>query len=200
MKKIKNLSAIQLIALCMATISVLWICKNTVYFVMEKTGAKTEVLSADDFELVGIIKDENGNYVSTDSDPQLILKKDMKIARVSIVGEFSVNPGEMVVYYTQKEGQGFAPHKRYWIYKESDSNTYTASMPLKKLKSLRIDPTTFAGNTMQIKEIVLNKPKAFIEYFKPTFSDIFNLIVFSCVISSIICLLKDLFKSYDIKS
>ncbi len=198
-KKIKNLSAIQLIALCMAVISVFWILKNGISFAMEKSSAEIQVLSADDFELVGIIKNENGEYISTDGDPQLILTKEMKVARISIVGQFSVTPGEMLVYYTQKDGQGFAPHKRYWFYKEDQSNVYTASMPLKKLKSIRIDPTTFAGNTMTIEQIIINKPKNIIEYFKPTVRDIFNLIIYSCIISSIVYLLKDLFNGYKTK-
>ncbi|MBP1550845.1 MAG: hypothetical protein J6C04_01050 [Oscillospiraceae bacterium] len=197
--KIKNLSGAKLIAFCAAVLCVLWLGKNAVAFGAEtaaRAGGKMETvtLSADDFELIGIVKAENGSYVTTDSDPQLVLNGDMKISRITLNCTFSVSPGEMVVYYSEKDGQGYSATKRYWFYPDSTNlSSYTAQMPMKNYKSIRIDPTTIAGNTMAIDSIVLNSPKSIGEHFAVSFKNIFNLLVYSCLIAAVITIVKETF-------
>ena len=124
----------------------------------------------------------------------MILVQDMKVCRITIDGTYKTAAGEILVYYTQKEGQGFAPTKRYWFYADENStSTYTAEMPLMNLKSVRIDPTTFAGNTMEINSVTFNRPKAFMQFFSLDAGNIFSLIVYSCLGAAVITLLKEIF-------
>ena len=197
-KKLKNLSGARLIALCAVLLCVLWLGKNLFAFGAETAARasgkmQTVTLSAEDFFLSGIAKTDSG-YITTDGDPQLILEGDMKISRITLNCTFSVTPGEMVVYYSEKDGQGYSSAKRYWFYADSENlDSYTASIPMKNLKSIRIDPTTVAGNTMTIDSIVLNSPKAIGEYFAISFKTVFNLLVYSCLLATVITLVRETF-------
>lgn len=198
-KKLKNLNGAKLIVFCAAVLCVLWFGKNAIAFGAETAARasgkmQTVTLSADDFDLIGIVKTENGSYVTTDSDPQLVLNGDMEISRITLNCTFTVSPGEMVVYYSQKDGQGYSATKRYWFYPDSTSlSSYTAQMQLDNYKSIRIDPTTVAGNTMEIESIVINGHKSLGEYFAVSFKNIFNLLVYSCLMATVITLAKETF-------
>lgn len=199
MKKLKNLTGAKLIILCAAILCVLWLGKNMFAFGYEtfaRSAGKMETvtISADDFVLSGIVKRDDGSYITTDGDPQIILEKEMKISRITLNSTFSVSPGEMVVYYSEKEGQGYSAAKRYWFYTDaSGENSYTAHMKTKNYKSIRIDPTALAGNIMQIESVVINSPKSFGEYFAVNFKNIFNLLVYSAVLATVITLVKETF-------
>jgi hypothetical protein len=124
----------------------------------------------------------------------------MKVSRITLNSTFTVAPGEMVVYYSEKDGQGYSANKRYWFYPDaSGDNSYTVSMPIKNLKSVRIDPTTIAGNAMEIESIVFNNPKSFVEFFKIDFKNIFNLLVYSAIMATVITLVKETFNGLSIK-
>lgn len=199
MKKLKNLTGAKLIIFCAAVLCVLWLGKNVAAFGYESflrsTGKmETVTYSADDFELIGIVKTEKGEYVTTDGDPQLVMDIDMPVARISMECTFTVDPGEMLVYYSEADGRVYSAGKRYWFYAGSDNKTlYTAQMPVKNLKSVRLDPTTIAGNTMTIENITFNGPKAIGEFFKVEFRDIFNLLVYSALLAAVITLAKETF-------
>ena len=72
-------------------------------------------------------------------------------------------------------------------------------MDLKNLASIRIDPTTIAGNSMEIESIVLNSPKSFIEFFAVDFKNIFNLLVYSAIIATVITLINETFSGFSFK-
>lgn len=200
-KKLKQLQGAKLIAVCALILCLVWLGKNLFAFGYEAVSRangsmETFTLAADDFELVGIIKNDDGSYKSTDWDPQMVLVKDMKVCRITIDGTYKTAPGEILVYYTQKDGQGFAAEKRYWFYADENStSTYTAEMPLKNLKSVRIDPTTFAGNTMEINSITFNAPKGFVQFFGLDGSHIFRLMVYSCLAAAVITMLREVFET-----
>ena len=199
MKKLKNLNGIKLVAFCAVLLCLLWLGKNAAVFGYEsylRSGGKMQTVtySPDDFELIGIVKTENGEYKTTDGDPQLVMDIDMPVARISMECTFSVDPGEMLVYYSEADGRVYSAGKRYWFYAGEENKTlYTAQMPVKNLKSVRIDPTTVAANTMTIENITFNAPKSIGGFFKVEFKDIFNLMVYSAVIATVITLIKETF-------
>lgn len=190
MRKLKELKGIRLIALCAAVIILLWLAANTIDFAREKVARargelNTVTLSADDFELVGIARTENGQYTCTDGDPQLILKDVGYITSIAFNCSFSVAPGEMVVYYAEDENCTFSAAKRYWLFAEQE-NCYTADMPVKKVYAIRLDPTSIAGNVMDIESIVINGEKPFLSYFAVTFREIFRLMVYAGLLAAVI--------------
>ena len=203
MKKLLKLQGLKLIAFCMAVIICLWFAKCLFFFGAEKVAAstgnmKTIVLSADDFELIGINKLDDGVYISTDHDCQMLYNCDTMVSRITINSNFAVDPGEVIVYYTQKEGQGFHPDKRYWFYPDNEG-IYTANIPLRKIFGVRIDPTIMAANTMTIDSIVFNAPKSFGQFFAVNGADIFRLFLYSTLVSAVITLLREFFDGFSIK-
>lgn len=203
MKKIKNLAGIKLVLLCAVLLCLVWLGKNAITFGTESflraTGRmQTVTLSAQDFELIGIKQLESGSFVSTDADPQMVGICGMPLARITLSCSFAVDPGEMMVYYTQSADQAFHPNKRYRFYADGNGS-YTATMPLKKVDALRIDPTNLAANTMTIDSITLNAPKSFGQFFAVNAGDIFNLILYSTLISALITLLKEVFAGFGLK-
>lgn len=205
MKKLKNLNGIKLIAFCAAVLCVLWLGKNAAAvgyesFLRSTGKMETVTYTADDFELIGIVKTEDGQYLTTDGDPQLVMDIDMPVVRISMECTFSVSPGEMLVYYSEADGRVYSAGKRYWFYADSaDKTLYTAQMPVKNLKSVRIDPTTVAANVMTIESITFNAPKAAGEFFKVEFKNIFNLMVYSALMATVVTLIKETFDGLFIK-
>lgn len=201
-KKLNKLSSFKILIITAFVIAVLWFCKSSFLLCAEQIlrlsgRMETVTLTAEDFVLSGIVPAENGGYISTDGDPQMILESQMYISGISLNSTFSVKPGEMLVYYTQKEGQGFSAAKRYWFYADENSQTsYTADFgTVKKMKSIRIDPTTFAANNMSLESVTINPPKSILSFYKISFADIFKWGCFSALISGGILLLREIFNN-----
>ena len=197
MKKLSNLTGPKLVAAVAVIICVVWTAANLIGFANEAVSRssgkmQTVTLSAQDFQLIGIKDAANGGLISTDADPQMVLECSTKMARITLNCTFAIEPGEMVVYYTQKAGQGFHPNKRYRFYATEDGS-YTADMPLRHIETIRIDPTNIAANTMNVDSVVLNAPKSFGQFFAVDAGDIFNLILYSTLISALITLSKEIF-------
>ncbi|MEG1049066.1 MAG: hypothetical protein RSE24_00840, partial [Oscillospiraceae bacterium] len=71
-------------------------------------------------------------------------------------------------------------------------NRYEISFGAKKMKSIRIDPTTTAGNNMKITEITINAPKTLGSFFAVGYGDIFNLLVYSGIIAACLGFVKEM--------
>lgn len=194
----KKLKGRQLLVCSVAFFVAIFFLRSFITFSIEGiarlTGKmETVVLSVEDFENVSLVGGENGKVLSTDADPQLILTRDMKVARISFKMETTIHPGEVIMYYATKEGQGFSPLKRNWFFlSTSGEDKYETSFRLKNIKALRIDPTTVAGNEMKISEIIFNEPKSVFQYFKVEFIDVFKLIVYSCILASVMMLVQEI--------
>ena len=92
--------------------------QRTVSYLREKSARSsgtlvTSVLKADDFELIGIRTEEDG-YVTENDDPQMIYMLDGTLSSVRIEMKYSLEPGEIVMYYTNPGDAGFSPRKRVW--------------------------------------------------------------------------------------
>ncbi|MEG0091784.1 MAG: hypothetical protein RSA20_08180 [Oscillospiraceae bacterium] len=156
-------------------------------------GLTTLALTAEDFEQIALSKTEDGKLVSTDTDCQLLFSPQQKMSNVSFTAKYSVHPGEVTMYYTTKEGQGFSATKRYRFFKEpGEENRYSVSFGVKKIQDIRIDPTTAAGNEMEISEIVINAPKTLGSFFAVGYGDIFNLLVYSGIIAACLGFVKEM--------
>ncbi len=203
-EKIKNLTPIKIIVFSFSLVLSVFLISTLFIFLFESflrlTGKlETIVLYKDDFELVSIVEKENG-LVSSDADPQLIIEKDMYITSVTLDIEYSLYPGEVTLYYTTKDGQGFSSDNRSWFTKTQDTIYFSDLFFAVNTKSIRIDPTDSAANFMNIKSITINKEKSFIEYFSISPTRIYHFILYSLLLASVTMFSKEVIERYYKKS
>lgn len=172
--------------------------KGFVGYTMENIARANETLEqsrleVSDFEQVSM-KQDGESLVSTDADPQLILNVNRKMTNIKFYMETSLYPGEIVVYYTTDPRQGFSENKRLWAVPVSgESGWYAVDLGIKDVISVRIDPTIYAGNEMTFGTFVLNEEKTLSDYLSVAPSDIFNLLLYTGIISSLLRLLQEIF-------
>ena len=115
-------------------------------------------VSLDECETLSMKKLENGAYAATDPDSQIIITADRPVAAVRLDMTTYLEPGEIPVFYTRSEGERFTDNNRRWAHPNGEggysvllnNNGYTY------VYRLRIDPTVYAGNRIEIKDITLN--------------------------------------------
>ena len=138
--------------------------------------------------------EKEGVIITTDNDPQMILDGEQKFSSLRFYMESTVYPGEMVIYYTEKGDAGFSVQKRLWIVPDSQMNWYIVKTPMKSVTSLRIDPTMYAGNILEFGDFIFNEEKSLGEYFTVSYGDIFNLVIYTGIISSVLKFLQEILK------
>ncbi len=150
-----------------------------------KDGSLKEItVEASDFEMSGLREDGEG-WHTTDNDPQMIYRLDSKLSKVSFTMTWTLEPGEIVMYYMEEGDIGFSPSKRVWA-KPTAGDGYEFSMPMKKVTYVRIDPTMYPANHLEFSPITFNRPSGVSGYFRPEASDFFELIIYTGIISSLL--------------
>lgn len=150
-------------------------------------------MTVSDFQQISM-KADGDRLISTDSDPQLIWQADQKITNIKFYMEPSLYPGEIVVYYTTKDGEGFSENKRLWAHPvDGENNWYVAELGLKDVRGLRIDPTMYAGNHMTFGTFVINEERTLSDYIAPDARRIFNLLLYTGIISSVLKFVQEIF-------
>lgn len=101
---------------------------------------------------------EEGCYVATDSDPQIIIDVGGNVEAVEICMTAYLEPGEILLYYTNDADEGFTGSKMRWAHgwKEPDSYLFRIDGRDSRIARLRIDPTVYAGNRVNIEKIRIN--------------------------------------------
>ena len=181
-----------------AMLIVLFVAKGVTGFVMEnsaekKGSLKSYTLSADDFVWSGV-RYKNNEIVTTDNDPQLLLEGRQAFTSVEFYMKSSVYPGEMVVYYTEPGDAGFSVQKRLWIVPSDKPDWYILETSMKNVTALRIDPTMYAGNVLEFGDFIFNGEKSFLDYFTVSYGDVYNLIIYTGIVSSILKFLQEILK------
>ncbi|MBQ3008049.1 MAG: hypothetical protein IJD80_00540, partial [Oscillospiraceae bacterium] len=140
--------------------------------------------SADDFELKHITKNKDG-YKTTDHDSQMIMEKQQKFSSMKFYMTYTVEPGEIVLYYKNPGDEHFSEQKRLWAQPvDHEENRYIVKMPMKEVTEIRLDPSMFAGNQLTFGDFVFNEEKTVTDYFAVTYTDVFCLILYTLVISA----------------
>lgn len=155
-------------------------------------------LVPEDFTLSGI-RAEDGGYMTTDNDPQMIYEKTMKVSKVRMEMEYSLEPGEIVMYYTNPGDAGFSPNKRVWGKPVGDSG-YEFDLTLQEVSRIRIDPTMYPSNHLRFGRIMVNEEKTAADCFTVEAKDRFNLIVYTGIASSVLKFIQTLIPDRKEKS
>lgn len=152
------------LALCYAAVLALWLAVGVAAFVYDRA-APSVSLPMEDAQMSGLQEEGEGWYVSTDGDPQLVYEGlDMPVRRVVLVCEYEDVPGEVDVYYTRGEGQGFSPRKREYG-RPLEGGGYEFTLPPGHVQDLRVDPTSLANNRMRLVSVEVNPRQSFGSYF-----------------------------------
>ncbi len=201
--KFKNLSSLKIIVFSIIFFVLLFLFNCTFRLSIESyhryisKELNTITLSADDV-VKNSIKEHEGQLLSSDDDPQFIInfmdivgEEKVLVSDISINITYSTYPGEITLYYAQNEAFGFSNHNREW-FSPIGQDVYTVQLSfLKNIYTLRIDPTMYAGNYMNLESIVLNSPKSILDYYNISASNIYQLLIFSLFLSAFLKLLQE---------
>ena len=164
------------------------------------SGALTEMHFTDsDFRLESMRSrtPENG-WKATDGDPQLILDKPMTFTGVEFYMEYSVYPGEMLVYYTTLAQPEYTNANMAVMAPVKDKvGWFGVSVPAVEITSLRIDPTVMAGNHMVFGDFVVNPQAQLADYLTPDGYTILSTAIYSLVLFAIFSFVKDFFTKFN---
>lgn len=197
--KLKKIPSRRIIAGTAVALVALFIVSGLFAFFTESSARKngslaTKYMQAEDFAWSGIaVKD--GATVTTDNDPQMVAEYPGRLTSIRFYMEHSKHPGEMTVYYTQPGDPGFSVQKRIWITPvQGQPGWYIMETNMKNVSAIRIDPTMYAGNVLEFGDFIINEEKAFADYFTVSYGDVFNLILYTGVISSVLKFLQEMLK------
>ena len=196
--KIKNVSSKTIIGFTAVMLVTAFIVKGLWGYAVETSAFKngtleTYTITSTDFMWNGI-KEKDGQVVTTDNDPQMLLEKPQKFTSLKFYMDASIHPGEMVVYYTEPGDAGFSSQKRLWVVPTDQLGWYTVETSLKNVTALRVDPTMYAGNILTFGDFTFNREKPLVDYFAVSYGDVFNLIVYTGIISSVLKFLQEIIR------
>lgn len=181
-----------------AAIIICWPIMGIVNFAIDKILIRTGNMPSVTYDIrqteTVAMAEKEGIYYSTDGDPQIIVyfEKPIYITSVEMDIQYNGNPGETVMYYAQKPGQGFSERKREFS-NSSESDKLIFNIGRKKMTMIRIDPAMYAGVGMDIKGIRINNEKGFLEYFIPGYTHVFIFAVVTTFLFSALLIFRDVF-------
>lgn len=188
-KRIEKIKAWQIFT-ATALVFVLGFVMVCGYHCIRETSARkdgtlvTHTLTADDFELRDIKKTEDG-WRTTNHDSQMRLDKEQKFSSMKFTMDYSVEPGEIVVYYKEPGDEHYSEQKRLWAQPvDGTDNRYIVQMPVKQVTAIRLDPSMFAGNNLVFGDFVFNEEKQIADYFDVTYTHVFCLVLYTLVVSA----------------
>lgn len=198
-EKIKNISSRRIIAGTAVALVAVFVLTGLFGFVTETAARKNgslqyRVMTVDQMEWSGI-EDRDGLLITTDLDPQLATREISKFSSLKFYMEYTIFPGEMVIYYMEPGDPGFMVSKRRWLTPvQGQMGWYTVDIPMKTVSAIRIDPTMYAGNQLTFGDFIFNEEKSFGDYFQISYGDIFNLFLYTGIISSVLKFLQEMLK------
>ena len=133
-------------------------------------------------------------WKSTDGDPQLILNQAMMFTGLEFYMEYSVYPGEMLVYYTTIDQPEYTNVNMVVMEPVKDkAGWFSVSVPVTDITSLRIDPTVMAGNHMVFGEFIANPQKTLADYMILDAYSVMSIAIYSMVLFAVLSFVKDFF-------
>ena len=179
-KKRRALRKTWVVALCYGAFLALWLLLALVRFVGDSARNETQLTldAATVQNLLPLHIDGVGaGFISENEDPQMMFEPiDERVRLVRFSAQFMREAGEMELFYTRKEGQGFSVAKRVIGVLQSDGS-YLYALPAGEVHALRIDPGTQGGNEMIIDAVTLNPKLSPSYYFVPTLRDVMAFII-----------------------
>ena len=197
-KKLLSLSNGVLLAVALLLASLSVTAMGTKDYLAEKSARDSQTLvqtslTDADFTFNSMRAVDSG-WSATDGDPQLIYTADMMFTGVEFYMEYSIYPGEMLLYYTTAAQPQYNGANMAVISPVKDrAGWYTVSVPATQVTSVRIDPTITAGNHLVFGDFVVNPQKTLADYLTPDGYTVLSLAVYTLVLFAIFSFVKDFF-------
>lgn len=176
-------SALLLVAVFLATGLVRWSMDSSA----RRDGSMQEYTTdCVHFRMMGFdYKGEGYSYVVSNHDPQMLSETPQAFTSLKFYMESSMHPGEVVMYYSTEKAPGYSEHRRLWATSvDGEPNWYLIETPVKNVTALRLDPTMYIGNELTFGDFIFNREKSFGDFFEITSGRMYELIVYTAVISS----------------
>ena len=136
-------------------------------------------------------------WKATDGDPQLILDRSMTFTGLEFYMEYSIYPGEMLVYYTTVDQPEYTNANMVVLAPVKDkAGWFSVSAPATYITSLRIDPTVMAGNHMVFGDFIVNPQKTLADYMVLDTYSVLSTALYGMVLFAILSFIKDFFTKY----
>ncbi len=189
-KKLEKIKSWHIFAATATALTLAFLSVCSYHFITETSRRKNgslqqQTIAAADFQLIGMENYGDGHFKAVTDDSQMIYPAEMKFSSMRFKMTYSVNPGEIVLYYKEPGDEHFSSKKRRWIHPDdSVENGYIVTMPMKTVTEIRFDPTMYPGNDLTLSDFSLNEEKSIGEYFAVPAERIFDLILYTLVISA----------------
>ncbi|MDL2219588.1 hypothetical protein LJC04_04575 [Ruminococcaceae bacterium OttesenSCG-928-O06] len=155
MKRRKPKLQTRLLLLCYAVFLLAWGVGGAVHMPGDAR-RQPQALSPGEAEMHNLALAQDGSFVTEGIDAQLVFSGiDAPVRTVRLRAAFAWDPGEMELFYSRKEGQGFSVRQRVIGVPQNDGS-WLYTLPAGQVHALRLDPGTAGGNTVVIDELVLN--------------------------------------------
>lgn len=160
-------------------------------------------LTLENFELVDMQPLEDGSYITTSGDPQMIWQNTdgMTVRTLRLTASFDRSPREMCLYYTNAEGEPFSVNKRVFAAQQNDGS-YVYTLPQGRISALRLDPCSPEENkpvTMTFTGFALNEPAGVISYFAPGWYGALELVLYPGLCACALSLAQSAWQTYKNK-
>ena len=128
---------------------------------------------------------EEWTFLITNPDPQMLMETPQAFTSLKFYMESSMHPGEVVMYYSTEKAPGYSEHRRLWANSvDGEPNWYLIETKVKNITALRLDPTMYIGNELTFGDFIFNREKSFGDFFEITSGRMYELIVYTAIISS----------------
>jgi len=188
-KKIEKIRSWQIILFSALLLVALFIGYGSVNYIRESSARKDGRLQRRTVDLMQFLQlgvEWDGQvFKVTNHDPQLVMEEAQSFTSLKFYMESSMHPGEVVLYYSTEKAPGYSEHRRLWANSvDGEPNWYLIETPVKDVTALRLDPTMYIGNELMFGDFIFNREKSFGDFFEITSGRVYELIVYTALISS----------------
>lgn len=179
------------LVLCYAVFLALWFVLGVVLFVWDNA-LPAAVLEAQEGKTEQLQAEGDGWYVSTGGDAQLIFEDvNLRVRRVVLICEFAGAPGEVDLYYTRPEDEGFSARQRAHGRPMEDGN-YEFVLPPGQVRDIRIDPGSTGAMRVKILGAEVNPKLGFGSYFEVSLRGVLAFCILPALAYLVICTIIDI--------
>lgn len=197
-KKIEKISFAALLFAVFTVTALIFGAKGCLGYYKENSARRngslsTLALQRQDFQLCSLVE-KDGGLRATDGDPQMHFELNGVFTGIAIKADYAVYPGDIILYYTEVRGADYSSAKMIYVSQDKeDPQLYTGRLPATQVASIRLDPTTIAGNLIDIDSVVINPPLSLADYLSVTPYHLLMWVVYSLLLAAILRFVQEFF-------
>lgn len=182
MKRMKKRPRALIPLLCYGIALAAWLVFSTLFLLGDlaaRAGGRlgAQSISTAEFEMISLMPQEEGEWVATDADPQMIwINPDGRTVRsLTLTAQHTARIGEMALYYIEQPGEPFSREKRVQPVVNGDGS-YLFFLPAADVHALRLDPCSTV-QLMRGLSVEMNTDCPVYRYYALSYRQIFALLL-----------------------